>query len=238
MWPLPLIWLTLPVSAVQGLRLKRSAARLPGAAGDRRGSTGSGKPLQFLALGDSIIDGVGIERIEDTLAVQFAKMLAQSTGRAVNWRVEGQSGLDCEAVRARLDALEPSYVPELVLISVGVNDVTGLTSRQRWRERLTSLLGCLEQRWPESHALFTGLPPMEQFPLPPEPLSSTLGWRAAAFDRTAQQIIERLPRVRHVPSRIDRMKHGFCPDGFHPSADSCTLWARELAIIESRRESV
>ena len=26
-------------------------------------------------------------------------------------------------------------------------------------------------------------------------------------------------------------------DGFHPAAESCTLWARELAAIESRSES-
>jgi lysophospholipase L1-like esterase len=238
MWPAPLIWLALPVSAIQGLLLRRTATRLPGAAGERRGSSGRGEPLELLALGDSIIDGVGIEQIEDALAVQFAESLAQTTGRRVHWRIEGQSGLDCAAVCERLDALEQSYVPDLVLLSVGVNDVTGLSSARRWRHRLTILLLRLQNRWPRARILFAGLPPMERFPLPPQPLRSTLGWRSAVFDRLAQQLIASMPGVRHVPTRIDPLEQAFCADGFHPSAESCTLWARELAVIESRSESV
>jgi hypothetical protein len=52
-------WLMLPVTAVQGLWLRRRATRLPGAMGDRRGVSGEGADFHLLALGDSIIDGVG-----------------------------------------------------------------------------------------------------------------------------------------------------------------------------------
>jgi hypothetical protein len=64
-----------------------------------------------------------------------------------------------------------------------------------------------------------------------------LGLRAAVLDRIASGVIQEYPNATHAPTRINPSEHGFCEDGFHPSADSCTLWAKELASIESRRES-
>jgi len=85
-------WLMLPVSAVQGLRLRKMATRLPGAAGARQGACGEGDTLRLLAIGDSIIDGVGTGRIEASLPVQFAIALSEKMQRCVQWRVEGESG--------------------------------------------------------------------------------------------------------------------------------------------------
>lgn len=228
----------LPVSAVQGLWLRRTANRLPGAAGERQGLTGHGTCLRLLALGDSIIAGVGIDHIGNALPVQFAHCLAEQTGNAIAWRVEGESGLDIQAVLGRLRSLAEGTEPDLVLLSVGVNDVTGLSSEKLWAARLCEFFETFHRQWPKARALFTGLPPMGLFPLPPQPLRGTLGWRAATFDRIARDVIAGHAFALHVPTRIDPLTHDFCADGFHPSAESCNLWARELAIIESRRESV
>ena len=70
-------WLMLPVTAAQGLWLRRRATRLPGATGDRRGVSGYGEDFHLLAIGDSIIDGVGTGVIEKSLPVQFATALAE-----------------------------------------------------------------------------------------------------------------------------------------------------------------
>jgi len=233
-----LFWLMLPVSAVQGLWLRRKATRLPGAAGTRKGSTGAGDTLRLLAIGDSIIDGVGTAHIEESLPVQFAKALSAETQSCVHWCVEGESGFNINDVLGRLESLKDAGQPDLVLISVGVNDVTGLSSTRQWREKMIELMDRLQQQWSGVRVMFAGLPPMSEFPLPPQPLRFTLGIRAATLDRVAAGIIGRYPNVIHVPTRINPREHGFCEDGFHPSAESCTLWARELALIESRRVSV
>ena len=99
------------------------------------------------------------------------------------------------------------------------------------------LMNRLKERWPRARVLFAGLPPMAHFPLPPQPLRFSLGLRAATLDRIAEDVIRGFPNVRHVPTRINPEEHPFCADGFHPAAESCTLWARELAAIESRSES-
>jgi len=227
------------VCAVQGLWLKRRATRLPGAAGPRQGrcGRGPGSPLRLLALGDSIIDGVGAEHMERALPAQFAGELAARLGRPVDWWADGLSGRDLAALLGRLDDPALPARVDLLLLSVGVNDVTGLSTTRRWRSGLARLLERIDTRWPDAAILFAGLPPMAQFPLPPQPLRWSLGLRAATLDRIAAAILEDHPRAVHVPTRIDRARHRFSPDGFHPSAESCTLWARELAKLAAGRNA-
>ena len=234
----PVFWAMLPLTAIQGLWLRRKATRLPGAPGERRGSTGEGDGLQLLALGDSIIDGVGTQHTNASLPVQFAYLLAEETGRTVHWRIEGKTGLDIESVLARLDSIEPGAEFQMILISVGVNDVTGLSSTRHWRRNLDLLLNRLETRWPGIRIIFAGLPPMSLFPLPPQPLRFSLGLRAALLDSISVKLISKHQNAVHVPTSINPQTHGFCEDGFHPSAESCTLWARELAAIESEKERI
>jgi lysophospholipase L1-like esterase len=227
----------LPVSALQGLWLRRQALKLPGAEGPREGVIGEGAPLLLLAAGDSIIDGVGAGRMEDALPVQFARALAGRMNRRVHWRVEGETGFAIDDLLDRLQGLQLADPPDLVLISVGVNDVTGLSSTRHWRRKLIELMETLYRLWPGSHTVFAGLPPMSQFPLPPQPLSYTLGLRAALMDRIAAQVIGQYDHAVHVPTRISPSDHSFCEDGFHPSMESCNLWAQELASIYTRRNS-
>jgi lysophospholipase L1-like esterase len=215
--------------AVQGLWLRRRATRLQGAAGERRGVVGDGAALHLLALGDSIIDGVGTGHMAAALPVQFAKAVADRHQCRVHWRVEGVSGHDAEAVIGRLESLEPGVAADVVLVSVGVNDVTGLSSTRHWRRCLRRLLAGIRGRWPNALVLFAGLPPMDRFPLPPQPLKFALGLRAATLDRIARTVLACDGRAIHVPTRIDPARHDFCADGFHPSADSCKLWAEGLA---------
>lgn len=231
-------WVLLPLTAAQGLWLRRKAVRLTGASGPRQGSTGSGNRLNMLALGDSIIDGVGITLTSESLPVQFALALARQTGKAVHWQIEGETGLDVAGVLERVDAIEADTPFHLVLLSVGVNDVTGMSSTRHWRSTLTQLLARLDSRWPGIQILFAGIPPMSLFPLPPQPLRYSLGWRATTLDRMAADLMSNNPNAVHAPTRINPAMHGFCEDGFHPNAESCTLWAEDLAAIESRRESI
>jgi lysophospholipase L1-like esterase len=147
----------------------------------------------------------------------------------VLWRVEGTSGHDAQAVIGRLDSLEAGVRADVVLVSVGVNDVTGLSSTRHWRRSLQRLLGSIRGRWPDALVLFAGLPPMAHFPLPPQPLKFSLGLRAASLDRIARAVLRQDRRAMHVPTHIDPACHEFSADGFHPSADSCTLWGKELA---------
>ena len=222
-------WLSLPLSAVQGLWLRKTAIRLPEASGSRSGVSGSGERLVLLALGDSIIAGVGTVRIDNSLPVQFAEALAATSACSVHWRIEGENGADISDLRQSISRLPPEQAADVILISIGVNDVTGLSSTNRWRNQVNQLILELRDKWPRAKVIFAGLPPMGQFPLPPQPLRFTLGQRAAILDNIAADIITRQYGMLHIPTDINPLAQEFCEDGFHPSAESCTFWASELA---------
>jgi lysophospholipase L1-like esterase len=223
-----LVLLMLPLTAAQGLWLKYRARRLPGAPGERRGMTGPGEPLHLLAIGDSIIDGVGVDHMDRALPALFAHALSQELGRAVRWQICGQSGIDIDGLLQRIDALNAGPV-DVILISIGVNDVTGLSSARHWRNSVGRLIDRLRTAWPSARILFAGLPPMARFPLLPQPLRFTLGWRADTLDSIAAGICRDRPDVWHVPTVIDPRLHTFSDDGYHPSGESCAAWARVLA---------
>ena len=222
-------WSSLPVSAVEGLWLRRTALRLPEAGGARCGVAGVGPGMHLLALGDSIIAGVGTGTMEHSLPVQFANALAASRACAVHWRAEGANGADIRDLREHIGGLPADCRADLILISIGVNDVTGLSSTRHWRTQLEWLVNDIRNRWPQAGVVFAGLPPMGRFPLPPQPLRFTLGQRAATLDAIAADIIARQAGMLHVPTNISPLEHGFCEDGFHPSPQSCAFWASVLA---------
>jgi lysophospholipase L1-like esterase len=222
-------WLMLPISAIQGLRLRTYAIRLPEATGDKAGVCGIGEPLHLLAIGDSIIAGVGTGTVMRSMPVQFAQTLAEHRQCSVHWRVEGSNGADISHLRKRVRRFDDQQKADVLLISIGVNDVTGLSSTRHWRKQLKALTMELRQRWPNASVIFAGLPPMSKFPLPPQPLRFTLGMRAATLDAITARLLVNQANMLHVPTGIDPVHHDFCEDGFHPSADACRFWAEELA---------
>jgi len=51
-----------------------------------------GRPLELVALGDSAMAGVGVDRLADTLPVLIADRVAAATGRPVHVVSHGRSG--------------------------------------------------------------------------------------------------------------------------------------------------
>ena len=223
-------WLLLPLSAAQGLWLRHTALRLDEADGPRNGSSGQGREIHLLAMGDSIIAGVGTGRTDCSLPVRFAQALAITRQCRVHWRIEGKNGADISQLRQSIRHLDQTQEADVILISIGVNDVTGLSSTQRWHDQINALIVELKNRWPDARTIFVGLPPMGRFPLPPQPLRFTLGLRASALDRIASAVIAQQVNMLHIPTDLDPTKQEFCADGFHPSAESCAFWAKELAL--------
>ncbi len=227
-------WGCLPVAAWQGLNLRKTALRLPPPPGNTHGISGQTaqnrfrKPLRLLALGDSIIAGIGADHQQHALPAQLALSLGRLSGQAVSWEALGRSGASSTDLLEMLPSLqEPA--PDLVLVSIGVNDVTGLTSAGRWQSNLQQLCQRMGSRWPAALVVFCGLPPMEKFPLPPQPLRYCLGLRAAELDRIAAELIDTQAGMLHIPVQINPAEHDFCADGFHPSGSAYRIWGQRVA---------
>jgi lysophospholipase L1-like esterase len=224
-----MFWSALPFVALQAVRVRRHAPRLVPADGPDTGVVGSGKPLRLLAIGDSIIAGVGASTLDKALVGRTAEFLAASLGREVEWRAIGRSGISSSGVVADLLPSLPVERVDVFLVSVGVNDVTSLTRTATWKRNLATLLEALAQHSPESVVAIAGLPPLHVFPLLPQPLRAVIGFRGESLDRMAREVVAGYPQAMHVRVEFETHPDRFSSDGFHPSEASYIDFGRAMS---------
>ena len=224
-----MFWSLLPFVAVQGLRLRRTAPRLAGAAGDSTGRVGSGRALRLLAIGDSIIAGVGAATLDRALIGCTARALADAMAVAVEWEARGRSGATSAQVLTDLfPAIDPRPA-DAIVVSVGVNDVTALSTIRAWRSNLLALIAALHRHSPDAVIVIAGLPPLRSFPLIPEPLRRLIGLRGETLDAVSRELLRDRPRVFHASVAFNMREDSFCADGFHPSESSYAEFGQAMA---------
>jgi lysophospholipase L1-like esterase len=212
-----LFWGLAPLLLPQALYVRRTATRLNPAAGPNSGVVGDGDPLQMMAIGDSIIAGVGARQLRDALVGQTAVALAAVVGRRVRWSAHGLNGANTATVVRELMPRAPSSPADVVLVSVGVNDVTKMNSTSGWRRDLAHLAERIRRHSPHSLIVLLGLPPMGHFPALPQPLRGLIGMRATHFDEIMRELAATDDRLMHVPLHFVPEPEQFCADGYHPS---------------------
>jgi lysophospholipase L1-like esterase len=221
----------LPVVMAQGAATRRRVPCLPPAEPPHRGLVpGVGPSIRLLAIGESTVCGIGLERGDDTVAATAARALARLTGRPVAWRAEGLSGA---TVRDAREQLLPRIAPEpadLLVVAFGVNDATAYRSPAAFADDLAGLVAAARSRVGDAAVVVGGVAPLDCFPALPWPLRSILGWRSAALQAAADRLAERLPRL--VVERISALEPDlFAGDGFHPNRRAHALWGEEIATL-------
>lgn len=224
-----LFWIAFPFLIPQALYVRSTAPRFAPAGGPTEGHVGDGDEIRLLAIGDSIIAGVGASELSRALVGQTARALAGSRRCRVSWRALGVSGYDSAKVLEHLVPDLPDVTFDYVVISVGVNDVTGLTTTRQWRRNLSRLLRALHARYPTAKIAFAGLPPMHGFPLLPQPLRAVFGMRAQTFDEIAREVAIANQNAVHIPLDFEPDPEKFSPDGYHPSEESYVAFGEHMA---------
>lgn len=218
-----------PIALPQALWTRRTALRLPEAAGEPRGLAGgqfAGEPLRLLLIGESTVAGVGVEALEAALAGQLAAALAERLRRPVAWRACGENGITAGEACQRLLPLALEEPVDLALLVFGVNDTTQLSSLARWDSALRALGRALGQRG--ARVAFTGVPPIQHFSALPWLLRRLLGLRAALLDGELRRV------CAEEGADYARLELSFCADylardGYHPSALGYRVWGEGLA---------
>lgn len=212
-----------PLLLLQGFWVRRTALRMPEAVGPRRGGDGD---LRLLVIGDSVVAGVGVSDTKDALPAQLAVQIANLHSGGVNWQAIGHNG---DRIRDLLTRLPLAQAPaDLVIVNIGVNDVSHLTSMMRWQLDLAALVGELTQRF-HAPIVLLGLPPMHGFPLLPQPLRFALGVRARMLDHSLKHVGKLLPKVIYIATDLPVGVAEMAADGYHPSAAIVALWARQIS---------
>jgi lysophospholipase L1-like esterase len=193
-------------------------------------ATGNAPALRMLALGDSIIAGVGVAESREALPCQLAGALAELTDREVHWQARGRNGARTSHLLHLLESLrreEPP--PDILVISNGINDVTTFQRLHEVMARKEVLLDALRDAFGGALIFQLGLPPLGAFPALPQPLRRILGMRAAALDAALAKATQKRPQTYHLPFDTLPEPEQFAADGYHPGAEAVALWAAELA---------
>jgi lysophospholipase L1-like esterase len=215
-----------PLLIAQALYVRRVTPRLPEPDGERSGADGAGTPLRVLIAGDSAAAGVGVEAQASALSGCLVESLARD--HRVQWRLIARSGY---TIAHLIEVLE-QHAPEpfdVAAVSIGVNDVLGLTRLQRWQQRTRHLVALLAARFAVRRVLLCAIPPLQDFPALPQPLAWALGRRAARLNATSREALRDDAHARVVQPTF-ALEHGaMASDGFHPGAAAYRLIARDLA---------
>jgi lysophospholipase L1-like esterase len=229
------VYALFPVFFTQAFALRRHALQLTPAVGPPAGRIGRGEPLHFLAVGDSIIAGVGARRIQQSTVGHVARFMSGRLSREINWRAAGVIGAGARSVRRDVVPALPQQRFDAILVSVGVNDVLKLERSARFRRQLLKLMRDLRVHSPDAVIAYLGLPPLGDFPKLKRPLRWIVGYRVRKFDAVARDAVTRLPGVLHIPVHFSPRVDMFSSDGLHPSETSQRRLAKIIAGVMAPR---
>lgn len=215
----PFLWL-------QGQHVRRVTPRLSEPDGPRSGQCGQGPRLRLLIAGDSAAAGVGASTQAQALSGQLVQRLAEHF--SVQWQLTAVTGHDSPALHRLLSDM-PEQPFDVVVVSIGVNDVTALRAPRQWVDWQASLADLIHQRFGAQLIVHSALPPMHAFTALPQPLR----WY---FGRWAKEMNRQLARELHAhPHRVLHNAHmhqpaqGLASDGFHPGPLGYAVWAESLS---------
>ncbi|MCO8074575.1 SGNH/GDSL hydrolase family protein [Acinetobacter lwoffii] len=219
----------IPALIIQGNRVKKNTLKLPEPQGKREGRTGTGEKLSLLILGDSAAAGVGVEHQDDALLGAILHELKNDF--EIEWKLQAKTGDTSSKVIRALDQMEFQHY-DVIVTSVGVNDVTKLMPADIWIQKQEQLYSKIQQKFSPKLIIAAGVPPMNMFPALPNPLAWLFGQYAKQMNQQLEKFVNQQVNMQWIEYDIEKyraMNLQMAADGFHPSKEVYTLWGQEVA---------
>jgi lysophospholipase L1-like esterase len=215
----PLLWL-------QARYVRCTTPRMPEPPGSRAGTAGRGSVVRLLVAGDSRAAGVGVCSQEQALCGQLVRRLGLH--HTVQWRVLAANGLDSPGLLSLLQDA-PTARFDVVVLSLGANDATGLCAPRRWAQWQNRLAELIEERFEPDLLVHSAVPPMHACSALPQPLRWFMGRWARQMNATlAGQLVDQHRRTLHWHPE-STTSAGMALDGMHPNSQGYSVWAEGLS---------
>jgi lysophospholipase L1-like esterase len=187
--------------------------------------------LQIVWLGDSLAAGVGADDADGALPRQVARHLTVP----VSLRVLARSGAKVsDVVREQLPhlaRLTAAEAPDLIMVSVGANDVGHLTRAADFLADYDRLLTACAP----TPVVVLGVPNLADARILAEPLRSIVALRARRVDRLIRRTVARFEDVEYIDiarrseDAVLQVAAYLCVDRYHPNEHGYRLWASTIA---------
>ena len=225
-------WLLLPVAGFYGLQIRRKTPRLPPPRGSQRGRLGAAdaSPAEWrlLIMGDSSAAGVGVDRVEETLAPQLAEIIHARTGQSVSWR---SAGANSAVARDLRDLILPNIEERdftHIVLAVGTNDMKNYLTAMQFKKGFGGLLYAIHARWPDAKVVWSPVLHMPDVPVLPPVLAWILSLRTRIINHMGFRMCHERQGIAAKPLPVPSHE-GFAIDGFHANAAGYRYWAEHLA---------
>ncbi|MEO0367762.1 MAG: SGNH/GDSL hydrolase family protein [Pseudomonadota bacterium] len=216
-----------PLLLIQGKWTRYKTPILPEPTGTREGLLGEGQPLSILIIGDSAAAGVGVQTQDDALLGQTLLRLKEEY--QIRYRLHANTGDNTADCIAKLSQIQEEKF-DVVITSLGVNDLTGGCLLDEFGRRQRALVELCKQQFGANQIMLTGMPPVGEFPALPQPLRWCLGTRAKYFDRVILDVSEQL-NVEYLKIDLTERNDAMSLDGFHPGAPVYEEWAETVTKL-------
>ena len=220
------LWLLWPLLWLQARHVRRITPRMPEPPGSRAGTTGRGSLVRLLVAGDSGAAGVGAATQDQALCGQLVQRLSRH--HTVQWCVLAVNGLDSPGLLKLLQDA-PCARFDVVILSMGANDATGLCAPLQWAQWQTRLAELIDSRFAPTLLVHSAVPPMHACLALPQPLRWFMGhWAQQMNQSLAGSMVEQVGRTMHWHPESTTTA-GMAADGIHPSSEGYAAWADGLS---------
>lgn len=193
-----------------------------------RGKDVLGK-VALLIVGDSAVAGVGVEQQDQALLGQLLACLQDHY--QVTYQLHAKTGRTTAQLIRAVQALSIQKV-DVVITSVGVNDVTRLMPVSLWMQQQKRLYAVIQNKFNPQLILAASVPPMHLFPALPQPMAWLLGEYAKQMNQQLQAYVHSQSQMLYLDYDLEQyqaMNLTMAKDGFHPSQEIYAFWARAMA---------
>ena len=194
---------------------------------------GEGVELNYLILGDSTSIAQGSE-YNQGYVVKTAESLSKSY--KVTYQNFGVSGARINDVAN--DQLERSkkFKPDLVLVAVGANDVTHLTSLDNIKTDIKQIISTLRERNSNVKIVFTGSASMGDVFRFAQPFKWFMGTRTDAVNTVFEKLVVENNVIfayvaRDTGKQFAEHPEYFASDKFHPNNQGYAVWTEVLSPV-------
>jgi len=142
----------------------------------------------------------------------------------------GDSAAAGVGIKKTIDYLDsiPGNSFDIVVTSLGVNDVKANVRTDIWLKQQKELISLLKNKFKVKKLLISAVPPMELFPAIPWPLKWYLGWCAKQLNKAIKAWFQGQSDCEFLEFNLPMDKSLMAADGFHPGPKLHTIWGKEI----------